>query len=91
MVVIWEDMYAYSIWPVVSILPWFKQDHGKSFMALGRGRYRGKSQCIFSRSRDYETVDHVLWGCEQFLMDLRSIDTEWRTPIRDIIKIAVLY
>jgi hypothetical protein len=43
-------------------------------------------------SRDYETVDHVLWGCERFdaerpqlWMDLRSTDTEWGTPIRDIL------
>jgi hypothetical protein len=56
MVVIWED-YAYSTWPVVSFMPWFrrfdghhlhdKQDDGKSFMpqeSSGTDRYRGKSR-----------------------------------------------
>jgi hypothetical protein len=42
--------------------------------------------------RDYEIIDHVLWGCERFdaerlqlWMDLRSTDTERGTPIRDIL------
>jgi hypothetical protein len=42
--------------------------------------------------QDYETIDHVLWGGERFdaerpqlLMDFRSTDTEWGTPIRDIL------
>jgi hypothetical protein len=43
-------------------------------------------------SRDYETIDHILRGCNRlaakkphFWIDLRSTDIEWGTPIRDIL------
>jgi hypothetical protein len=43
-------------------------------------------------SWEYETKEHILWGCERFdpekppfWMDLRSTDTEWGTPIREIL------
>jgi hypothetical protein len=44
-------------------------------------------------SRNYEAIDHVLWGCERFdtdrpqlWMDLRSTYTECGTSIRDILR-----
>jgi hypothetical protein len=36
-------------------------------------------------SRDYEIVDHVSAEKLQLWMDLRLPDTEWGTPIRDIL------
>jgi hypothetical protein len=43
-------------------------------------------------SRDFETVDHVLWGSKRFnakmlplWVDLRLSNTEWGTTIRDIL------
>jgi hypothetical protein len=58
--------------------------------SFGMDRYRGKPVCVCVR--DNETTDHVLWGCKRFdaerpqlLMNFRATDTEWGTPIRDML------
>jgi hypothetical protein len=42
--------------------------------------------CVYSR--DYETIEHLMWGTERFgaeksqlWIDLRATDTEWGTSI----------
>jgi hypothetical protein len=98
--------YAYSILPVVSFMPWFRRFDGDRAIISMINRMMADHSCPRShlgrvgivegpmsvRSRDYETVDHVLWGQEkfdaerpQFWMDLRLTGTEWGTPIRDIL------
>jgi hypothetical protein len=68
--------YAYSIWPVVSIMPWFRRFDGDRVMIPMINRINHASGVIWdgsvswkvpcASSRDYEAVDHVLWGCERF-------------------------
>jgi hypothetical protein len=100
------EIHAYSIWPVVSFMPCFRRFDGNQVIIsmvnrmmenhsclrnhLGRIGIVESPMCVYSR--DYETVDHLLWGWERFdaerpqlWMDLRLTDTEWRTPIRDIL------
>jgi hypothetical protein len=88
--------YAYSIWPVVSFLLWFKRFDGDRVIISTINRMMANHSCLRSYLgrngimespmcaclRDYETIDHVLWGCERFAakrpqlwMDL-STDTE---------------
>jgi hypothetical protein len=94
--------YANSIWTLVSFMPWFRRFDGDqviiSMMAnhsflkshLGRIGIVESSMCVCSR--DYDTVDHVLWCYDsvdaerlQLWMDLGLTDTEQGTPIRDIL------
>jgi hypothetical protein len=75
--------YVYS-WPVVSFLPWFiifminrmMANHSCFRGHLGRIGIVESPIC----SRDYETIDHVLWNCKifvakrpQFFMDMPLI------------------
>jgi hypothetical protein len=98
--------YAYFIWPVVSFMPWFRRFDSDRVIISMINRIMANFSCLRSHlgrisivenpmcvcSRDYETVDHVLWGCERFdakrpqlWMALRLTDTEWGTLIRDIV------
>jgi hypothetical protein len=97
---------ANSIWPVVSFMPWFRRFDDNRFIIsiikrmmanhsclrihLGRIGIVESPMCICSR--DYETVNHVLWGCERFdaekqqlWIDLGLTDTKWGAPNRDIL------
>jgi hypothetical protein len=70
--------YAYSIWPVVSFMPWLRRFDGDRVIISMINRMMTNHPCLRSHlgrigivespmcvcSRDYETVDHVLWGCE---------------------------
>jgi hypothetical protein len=88
--------YAFSIWPVVSFTPWFRCFDGDRVIISMMNRMMANLTCLRGHlgrsgilespicvcSRDYETVDHVLWGCERFdaasLNGLEVItDTEW--------------
>jgi hypothetical protein len=98
--------YAYSIWPVVSFMSWFRHFDGDRVIIFMINKMMANPSCLRSLlvrigivespmsvySRDYETVDHVLGGCErfdaekpQFWMELRLTDTEWGTLIREIL------
>jgi hypothetical protein len=99
MVVIWEDMLTlFSLWfhlchdsgdgdrVIISMINWMIANHSC------RRSHLGRIGIVYVCSRKYETVDHVLWSCERFdakkpqlWMDLRLTDTEWGTPIRDIL------
>jgi hypothetical protein len=91
---------------VVLFMPWFRRFVSDRVIITMIDRMIANPSCLRSHlgqigivespmcvcSRDYETVDHVLWGCEIFVaerpqlwMDLGSTDTEWGTPIRDIL------
>jgi hypothetical protein len=90
--------YAYFIWPVVSIMPWFRRFDGDRVIISMINRMMPNHSCLRSHlgrisivesplcvcSRDYEAVDHVLWGCErldaemlQLWMDLKLTDTDF--------------
>jgi hypothetical protein len=91
--------YAYSIWPVVSIMPWIRRFDGDRVIISMINRMMANQSCLRSHlgrisigegpmcvcSRDYEIVDHVSAEKLQLWMDLRLPDTEWGTPIRDIL------
>jgi hypothetical protein len=93
-------MLAYSIWPVVScldgdrviisIIKRMMASHSCLKSHLGWIGIVESPMCIWSQN--YETVNHVLWGCERFdaerpqlQMDLRLTDIEWGIPIRNIL------
>jgi hypothetical protein len=72
------------------MINWMMENHSCLRSHLGRVGIVESPTCVCSR--DYETIDHVLWGCERFgaeraqlWMDLRWNDTEWGAPIRDIL------
>jgi hypothetical protein len=98
--------YAFSIWSVVSSKLWLRCFDGDQVIISIINRMMANHSCLRSHwvrigivespmcvcSRDYETVDHVLWGCERFdaerlqlWMDLKLTGIEWGTPIRDIL------
>jgi hypothetical protein len=70
--------YVYSIWPVVSFMPCFRPLDGDRVIISMINRIMANHSCLTRIgivespicvcfcSRDYETVDHVLWGCERF-------------------------
>jgi hypothetical protein len=71
---------GYSIWPVVSFMLWFSRFDGDRVIISMINRMMANYSCLRSHlgrigivespmcvcSREYERVDHVLWGCERF-------------------------
>jgi hypothetical protein len=75
---------------IISMINRMMANHSCLRSHLGRLGIMESPICVCSR--DYETVDHELWGCERFdnerpqlWIDLRLTDTEWGTPTRDIL------
>jgi hypothetical protein len=74
------EKYAYSIWLVVSFLPWFKLLDGDRVIISTINRKMVNHSCLRNHlgrigtveihmcvcSRDYVTIDHFLWGFERF-------------------------
>jgi hypothetical protein len=57
--------YAYSIWPVVSFLPWFRRFDGDLVVIAMINRMMANHSCLRSHlgrigdNRQYEKIDHV--------------------------------
>jgi hypothetical protein len=78
--------YAYSIWPVVSFIPWFRRFDCNRVIISMINRMMANHACLRSHlgrigivkslmcvcSRDYETVDHVLWDARDFTPKSRN-------------------
>jgi hypothetical protein len=74
----------------ISMISRMMENHSCLRSHMGRIGIVESPMCVCSQ--DYVLWDHVLWGCERFdaerpqlWMDLRLTDTEWGTPIRDIL------
>jgi hypothetical protein len=72
--------YTYSILPSVSLVPWFRRFDSSRCVVTSMNRMMSNHSCLRSHlgrinivknllcvcSRDYETIDHVMWSCERY-------------------------
>jgi hypothetical protein len=85
------ERYAYFIWPMVSFMPWFRHFNGNRVILSMMKRMMTNYSCLRSHlgrigieenlcSRGYETVDHVLWGCDRFDAEKLQLGIDLRLP-----------
>jgi hypothetical protein len=84
--------YTYSIWPSVSLVPWFRRFENNRCVINSMNRMMSNHSCLGSHLGrinimvnllcvclgDYEMINHVMWSCERYDSERRQFWNDLR-------------